>query len=206
MKQRLTRQESQQLTRERLLAAAEQAFIRYGFDASSVEQIAGQAGYSRGAFYSNFRSKDDLFIEVLKRKRQEMERILDEIIQREPDPARRLEAVLHWYVNQETKRAWIILEAEFTLRAFRNRTARVKMAEFNQQRVADYSALAVRHFAESGAVPAGRPEALALALFAAARGLDELGLLESTKEAKALYSECRELIFRQLIPPGKGNE
>ena len=194
------------MTRDRLLAAAEQAFIRYGFDASSVERIAEEAGYSRGAFYSNFRSKDDLFIEVLKLKRQEMERILDEIIQREPDPARRLEAVFHWYVNQETKRAWIILEAEFTLRAFRNRAARSRMAEFNQQRIADYSALAVRHFAESGAVPAARPEAIAMTLFAAAKGLDDLGLLESTSEARALYTECRELIFRQLIPPGKGNE
>jgi AcrR family transcriptional regulator len=63
--QRLTRKEKQAETRERLLEAAERVFLRRGLAGSSVEEIAGEAGFTRGAFYSNFESKDQLFIELL---------------------------------------------------------------------------------------------------------------------------------------------
>lgn len=62
---RLTRKEKQAETRERLLAAAERVFLRRGLQGSSVEEIAAEAGFTRGAFYSNFNSKDELFVELL---------------------------------------------------------------------------------------------------------------------------------------------
>lgn len=48
-------------TRKRLLAAAERLFARDGFEAARLEDIAAQAGYSRGAFYANFEDKEDIF-------------------------------------------------------------------------------------------------------------------------------------------------
>jgi AcrR family transcriptional regulator len=198
-KRRLTRRESQEATCERLVEAAAKAFIRHGFDATSVEKIAEDAGFSRGAFYSNFRSKDELFIAVLKAKRQELEGALEEIFHRESDPAKRLHAVLDWYVSHDMNRGWTILETEFTLRACRNRTARSRMAEFNNQRIADYSALVATHFAESGASPAGQPKSIATSLFAAAKGLAQLALLDTGDDSKELYAECRDLVFKQLI-------
>ncbi|MFB3777689.1 MAG: TetR/AcrR family transcriptional regulator [Bryobacteraceae bacterium] len=197
---RLTRRESQQATRQRLVGAAERAFIRRGFDASSVEQIAEEAGFSRGAFYSNFRSKDELFMEVLRTKRKRIDRALEEIVAREKDPGRRLRAVLDWYVKQDLDRGWIILETESTLRAMRNRAARERIAALNRQRAAEYAALAERHFAESAVDPPARPEAVATALFAAARGLAELALVETGREREGLYAECRDLLFQQLVP------
>jgi AcrR family transcriptional regulator len=62
---RLTRKEKQAETRARLLDAAEQVFLRRGLQGSSVEEIAAEAGFTRGAFYSNFKSKDELFVELL---------------------------------------------------------------------------------------------------------------------------------------------
>src|SRR6187549_3687736 len=62
---RLTRKEKQAETRQRLLEAAERVFLRRGLRGSSVEEIAAEAGFTRGAFYSNFRSKDQLFVELL---------------------------------------------------------------------------------------------------------------------------------------------
>jgi AcrR family transcriptional regulator len=202
---RLTRRESQDATRERLIEAAQKAFVRHGFDASSVERIAEDAGFSRGAFYSNFRGKDELFIAVLQAKRQEVEGALEEIVRNESDPARRLHAVLDWYVNQAVMRGGTVLETELMLRAFRNRAARARLAEFNRQRLADYAALAARHFAETGATPVARPEAIALTLLAAAKGLAELALLDPGVE-KDLYAECRDLVFRRLIPSGASSE
>jgi AcrR family transcriptional regulator len=64
-KQRLTRSERQAQTRQELLDAAARVFVKRGFSGSSVEEISAEAGYTRGAFYSNFRSKNELFIQLL---------------------------------------------------------------------------------------------------------------------------------------------
>jgi AcrR family transcriptional regulator len=65
---RLTRAEKRAQTREALIAAAERVFIREGFQGASVEKITAEAGFSRGAFYSNFSSKEELFAEVLQER------------------------------------------------------------------------------------------------------------------------------------------
>lgn len=64
---RLTRQESRDLTRQQLLDAAEQLVAAQGLAATSLEDIANQAGFTRGAVYSNFSGKNDLFIALLRR-------------------------------------------------------------------------------------------------------------------------------------------
>jgi len=48
-----------------LLDAAERVFLREGFAGSSVEKITAEAGFTRGAFYSNFESREQLFVELL---------------------------------------------------------------------------------------------------------------------------------------------
>jgi AcrR family transcriptional regulator len=62
---RLTRAERQAQTRQELLDAAARVFVRRGFQGSSVEEISAEAGYTRGAFYSNFRSKNEVLVELL---------------------------------------------------------------------------------------------------------------------------------------------
>src|SRR4051794_22285017 len=62
---RLTRAEQQAQTRQALLDAAARVFVERGFLGASVEAITDEAGYSRGAFYSNFDSKEELFAELL---------------------------------------------------------------------------------------------------------------------------------------------
>ena len=73
-RKRLSRADSRERTAQRLMDAAEQLIARQGLDATSVEDIAEQAGYSRGAFYSNFKSKEDLFFEVLRRDQERTNR------------------------------------------------------------------------------------------------------------------------------------
>jgi AcrR family transcriptional regulator len=66
-RKRLTREDSRDQTTQRLLDAAQKLIAKKGLNAASVEDIAAAAGYTRGAFYSNFNSKGDLFIELLRR-------------------------------------------------------------------------------------------------------------------------------------------
>lgn len=55
-------------TRARLLDAATEVFVELGFQGASVERICNRADFTRGAFYSNFSSKEELFLELLKRE------------------------------------------------------------------------------------------------------------------------------------------
>ncbi len=60
----VTSTRSRERTRQRLLDAAAQVFAEVGLDAASVEAICDRAGFTRGAFYSNFETKDELFLEL----------------------------------------------------------------------------------------------------------------------------------------------
>src|SRR5215510_12374573 len=52
-------------TRDKLLEAAARVFEELGINAASIENIAAAAGFTRGAFYSNFASKDELIVAML---------------------------------------------------------------------------------------------------------------------------------------------
>lgn len=67
---RLSRKESQEVTRDRLREAAAREFARRGVSAASIDTIAEAAGFSRGAFYSNYASKHDLLLELLEREQK----------------------------------------------------------------------------------------------------------------------------------------
>lgn len=80
MRTTLSRTDRQAQTRDELIAAADRLFTRNGFHATSVDAVADAAGYTKGAVYSNFESKEDLFFSVYElrvdRRVAEMERTL----------------------------------------------------------------------------------------------------------------------------------
>ena len=83
-RERLTRQESKEMTRIRLIEAAERLFIRKGFDDASVEEISEAAGYSRGAFYSISTTLKRCFFAVIDRRRP---KALVGLVQQTSEPA-----------------------------------------------------------------------------------------------------------------------
>ncbi|BBX25750.1 TetR/AcrR family transcriptional regulator [Mycolicibacterium alvei] len=70
MAERWTKQRRLEHTRNVLLDAAEEVFARKGFDGAALEDIAEIGGYTRGAIYSHFGSKAELFLAVVERRRQ----------------------------------------------------------------------------------------------------------------------------------------
>ena len=64
-KKRLTRQEQQARTRSKLMTAASKVFACKGMQEASIDEVAEEAGYTKGAFYANFRSKSELFLAML---------------------------------------------------------------------------------------------------------------------------------------------
>lgn len=65
MPRRLNRQQQQEQTRRRLLASAAKVFARRGIDGASVDDVAADAGYTKGAVYANFAGKDALFLALV---------------------------------------------------------------------------------------------------------------------------------------------
>jgi AcrR family transcriptional regulator len=67
-RRRRTQAERREQTRDEVLAAAARVFAKRGFHASSLDAIAEEAGFSRGAVYYNFADKEELFLELLDRR------------------------------------------------------------------------------------------------------------------------------------------
>jgi AcrR family transcriptional regulator len=78
-RKRRTQAERREETREQVLAAAARVFARRGFHATSLEAVAEEAGFSRGAVYYNFADKEELFLELLDRRCAERAQDLREL-------------------------------------------------------------------------------------------------------------------------------
>jgi AcrR family transcriptional regulator len=80
-RQRRTRDEQRAETRSRLLDAAAEVIAARGLDGASIDEIAERAGYTRGAFYSNFSGKPELLVELCEQRlRAYAERILPQVM------------------------------------------------------------------------------------------------------------------------------
>jgi AcrR family transcriptional regulator len=124
----VTRQrERTEATRRKLLAAAETIFARDGFEAARLEDIASLAGYTRGAFYANFKSKEDIFFALLEswvgRRIAEITSLLDRL----ESPAKRLTALRTHYAQIAQDRSLALLSLEFKLFAIRHPEAHARL-------------------------------------------------------------------------------
>lgn len=116
---RLTRFESKERTRSLLLEAARSCVAEKGYDGTSVADIAERAGFTKGAFFSNFETKEDAFLEVLRLEKMRDIGALREIL-KTPDLAV-LSQILNAYIDGlEANRDCAILDVEMQLHAARN--------------------------------------------------------------------------------------
>ncbi len=126
--QTLTRREKQQQTRRSLLHAAEKLFCRQGLEAASVDQVAQEAGYTKGAFYANFKSKEELFLVMLdERFARELER-LDRALAGEQDPLEEAQAAAADFIHFASDEDWPRLYFEFVAYAARDEEFREELA------------------------------------------------------------------------------
>lgn len=117
---RQSRAERQAETRTRILQSADHIFQIRGYHPATLEEIADAAGYSKGAVYSNFASKDDLFLALLDEVTNERIQALDKVFQGAKDlddSLRRLER--RWRDILDAERPWSHVEYEFVLHALR---------------------------------------------------------------------------------------
>ena len=124
---RLSRAESQAQTRELLIQTARRLFVSDGFLGTSLEKVAAEAGYSKGAVYSNFRNKDELCTTVLDEVRAQRIGEVVEMMAQADTPAR-IEALRDWAERVIGDPGWTTLEVEFAVHARRNAELRSELA------------------------------------------------------------------------------
>jgi len=115
--QRLNREQRQKRTRERLLESAQEIFAHSGFAGASVDQIAEHAGYSKGAVYSNFKSKEALFLELLKEHMSQEVKELRALLDNSASAQEILRALKERYSILDKQVALSMLSLEFQLQA-----------------------------------------------------------------------------------------
>ncbi len=172
-KKRQTREESQAQTRERLLESASKLFCKHGVEATSIELVAEEAGYSRGAFYSNFETRDALVCAVLEREFAQSQRRFEEIVNGE-SPQNLLAALREYYVNHATDPHGCMLGVAIQMYAFQNSKIRARIANLfrgDQIRKLEILAQGTKSLAGSGLTLSAEPETLLRALTALANGL-----------------------------------
>jgi AcrR family transcriptional regulator len=129
-RKRLSREEKKADTRERLLASALVEFAREGFEGTSVEEIAEEAGFSTGAVYSAFGGKQELFFALLDRCLEEEKREIGEIFERNESLGVVVEEIGRWKPGPlDSEEQWRVLATEFWLYALRDPRARELLAE-----------------------------------------------------------------------------
>jgi AcrR family transcriptional regulator len=109
---RLTREQSQARTKEKLLASAYEVMARYGYAGASIERIAEEAGYSKGAFYSNFANKEDIFLQLLAGNAGGDVVQLTELLGKQDDPMRLIDVLAAWANDRGDDRRWGMLAIE----------------------------------------------------------------------------------------------
>ena len=181
-----TRQAERTLaTRRKLLDAAKRIFAQNGFEAARLEDIAIGAGYTRGAFYANFKSKEDIFFALLEEWVRERIDTFTMSLRCHHTPAKKLAALRKHYAEQATDRRLVLISLEFKLFALRHPEAHARLRRCHRRIRATFGELLSELVRSLGkTLPISNPAASAC-LGSVAQGL----LLEHVVDPKTLSED-----------------
>jgi len=114
-------------TQAKILAAAEATFSERGFESAQLEDVAARAGYTRGAIYAHYASKEDLFLALMEHRVLTKFVAIRKTMETEPDVASRPGIFKRWLTAQLSDHTWGTLMLEFKLYALRRPESREKL-------------------------------------------------------------------------------
>ena len=133
--ERLTRKQKQAHTRECLMHSAARVFARRGLQQASIDEVAEEAGFTQGAFYANFKSKEELFLAMLDERFAKRIEDIEQVIAGEGSAAEKARRAGDAFVqNLRADREWERLFFEFSAYAARDE-------DFRQELVTRYRAM-----------------------------------------------------------------
>jgi AcrR family transcriptional regulator len=190
--ERLSRAEARELTRQRVRQAALELFIEQGFGVTTVEAIVARAGFTRGAFYSNFADKEELFLELATDKLEEHIESATRVV-RHSSPDRLLTDLRSWSAQQHDP-DWVVLLAELRAHALRRPVVREGLAEHDRREREAYVVAIDALFDDAGVQPPAAPETLALMVQALRLSLPVQQLIEPDVVGEGDLFDMLELV------------
>jgi AcrR family transcriptional regulator len=183
-------------TRRRLLEAARRVFVKRGWAGTSLEMIVREAGLTKGAVYSRFRSKADLFLALLEER---IERRIAEMTAAADTAHDTLELGTtlgrQWDERLATDEAWLRLAIEFRLHAVRVPSVHRRYAALHARLRGAMADLVEREAREAGATLPIPAEDIARAALALGQG----GVLERAVEGDAFPPHLNEIMNRAIV-------
>jgi AcrR family transcriptional regulator len=197
-RKRMTREDSRDQTTQRLLDAAQKLIAKKGLSAASVEDIAEAAGYTRGAFYSNFSSKGDLFIELLRRDHQkttaELNALRTDALSLDQIQERARATYSQLYHDNESFMNW----TEARLLAARDTKFRAKLNALVLEKRAQIAGFIEYFHQRAGAPPQVSPDAMAMGFMSLVEGV-KLSMLSNPTDMPPEAAESVLTLFVDSI-------
>lgn len=196
---RLSRNEKKALTRRELLDAAARVFLRRGFFAASLDEVAEEAGFSKGAVYSNFTDKEDLLLALIEdRTELRRSRVFELVDAEAPQDVQARQGSEGYNLVLGEEREWAPLFMEFWVCVARNLSLQARFAP-------RYRALksGIASWIEDRAARAGQQlpvtaESVATALFAMGNGFSLERLADPDGVSDDLFGAMLAIFFAGL--------
>jgi AcrR family transcriptional regulator len=202
--QRLSREERRSQTREQLLDAAAVVFNRLGYHGASLEEVAAEAGFTKGAVYSNFATKADLFFALAARIAAQRHAAITEAYRDLSLSATLGDIGPYLGTQAETEEAIDLLTIEFWLAAMRDPTLRARLADDLARTRAAIAAILADKLEAEKIEPGFTPGELATILKALGDGMLMQIYLDPDAIDRALVGRAFRMILG-LPAPGEGS-
>jgi AcrR family transcriptional regulator len=199
VRKRLNREESRAQTRQALLAATGKVIAKRGFGGTSVEDIVAEAGYTRGAFYSNFKGKDDLFIELLRDDHSEMLEVFREVFRSTSDLKDLGNKLRSFYGQVFRNNDHCVLWMEARLHAVRHAAFRTRLNHLIDENRAHITSFVERYHELTGSKPPLPARELAIGLVALAESIKFAHIVDPVEVDDAVANRVLELFFGSVM-------
>jgi AcrR family transcriptional regulator len=217
-RKRLTREESRAQTRDRLLDAAYEIVVSNGIEEASIEDIAEAAGFSRGAFYSNFESKEVLLCALLERETEKGQEELRTLMSQAASPEELIQKARAYYVNLGANSQKCTFALAVRLYSMRHPSVRSHVNEMFRKDQAKIVHQVQAVYSASGVEPPCSAEIITFGLMGVAQGLCLTQVMDPDAISKEFLPHILETLFDRisglgatpaetpLAPPASGRE
>ncbi len=194
---RLTREERQRQTRSCLLRSAAKVFARRGLEGASIDEVAADAGFTKGAFYANFASKQDCFLAMLDERFAERVAQLEALTAAEDGLEQQVRSAASDFTRYlSSDRDWERLFFEFAAYAARDEAFRVELVKRYRGLREGMAAVFERRLSELGVRSPVPVEQLVLMTFSLGNGFALERLLEPEAAPAELFSDALVLLLQ----------
>lgn len=196
---RLTRKEQQARTRATLIASAARVLAKKGFRGASIDDITADAGFTKGAFYANFASKEAMFLELLDEHFAERLEAIQRVTADDTDLGEQADRVGREFISAlRGDEDWSRLFLEFTAHATREPTFGAEFQRRFDALRAEVATVIEHRVQELGITPPFPADVIARMTFAMAHGVALEQLLDPTTPDD-LFGSMLRLFFGGVV-------